>query len=320
MNLAPYIKELVTLNECIILPDFGGFETHYSPARYDASSQQMLPPDKIVTFKPEYKLGGEILIDHLIRILNKDREEARQLVHSYVAEIKNGLSNYQYFLIEEVGEFSIDSIGKLVFIPIKEENYLADSFGLEPLEIDEISVEESPVETKFRELKIRPRNNTFTFVIVGIIVVSVLLALTVFISSKFDLYLFNIGIQEETNDMIILGGTPKGDSTYMQLEQTIDEITDVKNALSYTEQKVVQPSAPLKFYILVAGSFKGFNNARELQKKLINDGFSAEIVEATGYYRVSIGRFYEKPEALSELNRIRSQINRSVWLLTVTES
>lgn len=320
LNLAPYIKELVTINECIILPDFGGFETHYTPAKYDTTTQQMLPPDKVVTFKPEYKVGGEILIDHLQRVLNKERQEARNLVNLYVEELKRGLSQHQYFLIEEVGEFRIDSNGNSVFSPLKEENYLADSFGLEPLKIDEIEIDESPVEAKIRELKIRPRNNTLTFVVVGIIVVFVLLALTVFISSKFNLYLFNIGMQEETNDMIILGGSQGKDSTYTPLEETINEITTVKNALSYSEQKNTMPTTPSKFYILVAGSFKGFNNAQELQKKLIDDGFSVEIVEATGYYRVSIGKFFDKPAALSELNRIRNQINRSVWLLTVTKS
>lgn len=320
LNLAPYIKELVSLYECIILPDIGGFETQYAPAKIDSETKQMLPPDKVLNFKPEYKIGGEILERHLQKSLYISEEEAKELVAEYVQEIKSALNTDGYFLVEEVGEFRKDISGNLNFSAIKDENYLAESFGLESIEIEASQYDAITNDIKTKVLKIRPRNNTFTFVTVGILVVVLLLALTVFISSKFNLYLFNIGSHEETNDLIIIGGNYNNDSTYTQIAQTIDEITDVKNALQFSEETSPTIEEPTTFYILVAGSFKGFNNAQEVQKKLSDEGFGAEIVEAGGYYRVSIGRFTNKSLALNELSRIRTQINRSVWLLTVNGS
>jgi hypothetical protein len=35
VDLAPYIRELILNHECIVLPDFGGFETTYSPEQYN---------------------------------------------------------------------------------------------------------------------------------------------------------------------------------------------------------------------------------------------------------------------------------------------
>ncbi len=319
MNLAPYIKELVLLNECIILPGFGGFETQYAPAKFDSDTQQMLPPDKIVYFKSDYKVGGEILERHLQKVLYINELEAKELLTNYVEEIKSALAEEKYFLVDEVGEFSVNEKGILNFSAIQNENYLAESFGLDSIDIEANEFESRSEEIRKKVLKIRPRSNTLTFVIVGILVVVVLLAITVFISSKFDLYLFNMGTTEKTNDLIVIGGNSNNDSTYTQIAQTIDEITDLKNALRFSEETTIVKKEPSTFYILVAGSFKGFNNAQEVQKKLTDEGFSADIVEAGGYFRVSIGQFTNKPEALRELTRIRTQIDRSVWLLTVSE-
>lgn len=318
MNLAKHIKELVTLNECIILPDFGGFETLYKPAKFDSETEQMMPPDKEVFFKPEYKVGGDVLIHHLQKKLNISESEAKGILTDYVEEIKSALAENKYFLVDEVGEFSVNAKGMLCFKAIKEENYLAESFGLESIDVEKPEYENKKQELKQKVLKIRPRNNTLTFVLVGIFIVFILLALTVFVSSKFNLYLFNIGSSEETNDLLIIGGEQKTDSTYSYVEHTIDEITNVKHALQFSSTSTIESNTISNYYILVAGSFKSFRNASEVQKKLSSEGFNVELVEAGGYYRVSIGRFTVKEEALLELSRLRTQINRSVWLLTVT--
>lgn len=322
MDLAPYIKELITQNECIILPNFGGFETAYLPAKFNPKSKQMLPPSKSIVFKPEFTVGGELLEQLLENKLKIENTNAKSLVVEYVSDIRKHIQSTREFNINGVGFFSVKSDGKLIFHPYEEENYLVDSFGLEPLKFEETEFVESRFEEtrdqlKKKVFKIRPRSNSFAFVAFGIALIAVLLTITVFISARFDLYLFNIGDHSENNELIIFGGDYNKDSVNVIIDNQIDENTLIKNALRFTEIKNTPESQQSNSYILVAGSFDGLNNAQELKDKLLEDGFKVEIVETGGYYRVSVGSYSNKEEALNELKRIRTQINGSVWLLTI---
>ena len=314
MDLAPYIRELILLNECVILPEFGGFETQYAAAQYDKLNKRMLPPTKQVHFRDDFLKGGGTLEDHLCQHLNVQSDQATLYIEDYVLDLKTRINNNREAIISGVGLFTKGLGNSLSFTPFEEENYLAESFGLEALPIEEKEIELIPEQK--REFKIRPRSNTLMFVIVGAIVISVLLVLTVFISSKFDLYLFNIGDQETQSDLIIIGNNSDSDSTYQSINNTLKESTYLKSALHYSEEENVNSDQDFQIYYLVAGSFKALKNAEITRNELVQDGYVPEIIENKGYYRVSIGTFYNKQEALRELQRLRRQLDRSVWLLT----
>ena len=43
IELQRHIEILLLTNDCVIVPDFGGFITHNVPARYDTSDKSFLP-------------------------------------------------------------------------------------------------------------------------------------------------------------------------------------------------------------------------------------------------------------------------------------
>lgn len=314
MNLAPYIKELIINHECIILPEFGGFETSYTPARFDSGLKKMLPPTKVVVFKPEYKKGGEILFNHLCVKLNIDSETGKKMVNDYVTDLKTRLRNKEKIFLEGIGILKTGISGELIFESFDDENYLVDSFGLDAFEIKEEEIIKEKDTSRFQIPVIASRNNTLGFVIVGIIVISILMAITVLLSTKFDLYLFNLGDKSKQTDYLIIGGDSSRNSN-TRLEKQIDNFTSVKSALSYSGAKMDTNKQSLKNYLLVVGSFKNLSNARELYNDLIEEGYPAEIIEDDNNFRVCLGAFEEKNTAMDELQRLRRQINRSVWLL-----
>ena len=283
-----------------------------------------MPPTKRVDFKPEYKKGGDVIKKYLCSKLDIDEQQAIQYIRTYVTDINSRLKNLERVNIDGVGELSVNISGKIEFNELREENYLADSFGLEPIEIRKeptptpapIPEKRTPVK-KPQRLNVSGRSSTLTFVVVGIIVISILMGLTIFISAKFDLYLFNIGdFTGQKDDMIVIGGITS-DPTYKALEEEIEKKTSTKNALQYTPGEQSNEATSYNQFLLVAGSFKSYKNADDLKRNLLSDGFSPSIVEAGGHYRVCIGEFSDKQEALTELRRIRQNIDRSVWLLTV---
>lgn len=310
---------MILHNECIILPGLGGFETEYLPARLDNNTGLMLPPSKKVFFKTEYTSGGEILKNSLIKQLGLKDDEAETIIKGYVTEIKSKLSKGEIVKVGDIGSLSLGLSGALHFTVNKEENYLADSFGLEPLPV-KTRKKTQPKKIENRpELKITERSNTLTFIIVGVLLISILLAATIIISARYNFYLFNIGNKQADSEMLIFGGSDTSDSYSAKIQDKIDESTLIKNALSYTGNKAVKPQTDTITvqHLIIAGSFKDMENATALEKKLINEGYKPKIVKADGFYRVYIGVFSDKTDALKELERVRRQMTRSVWLMSV---
>jgi len=319
LDLAPYIRELVLLNECIILPDFGGFETQYVPSRYDAVQQRMLPPTKKVRFVSEYTSGGDVLKEHLVKRLKIKPEQAKKFITDYVSDIQTRLSKYETVKIENVGIFKTETNSKLSFTPFEEENYLADAYGLEPLSVSKPVQQESHAKSKLSVASVRPRNNTLTFVIVGIILISILFTITVLISTKFDLPLFDVSDNSKSDDLIIIGGNSKKDTLLEKIDQQLTKTTSVKHALHYSVPDKT-PSTNDKRYALIAGSFKNFKKADKFKLKLETLGFNAEIIETSNLYRVSVANFTNKNEAYQEMYRINKQLEMHIWLLTLSNN
>lgn len=315
MDLAKYIRELILLNECVILPGFGGFETQYTAAKYNNATRQMMPPSKQVHFRSDYVQGSGVLEDHLSKCLRINTEQANLLITEYVTQLNKNLDNNNEAIISGVGLFT-RSLGDLInFTPFQEENYLVDSFGLDALPYQ--GAPDTPPEEEKKQIKIKSRSSTLLFISVGIGLIAILLTLTVFISSRFDLYLFNIGDQTEQNDLIIIGSDAKADTAYQTIDNTLTEATDLKKALYYSESTIDLNETAEPEYFIVAGSFKTHKNAENNQKQLLAEGYQPQIIENGGYLRVCIGSFVDKPDALHELQRLRRQLDRSVWLLHI---
>ena len=321
MDLAPYIRELLLNHECFILPDFGGFETSYSPAQYDNDNKQMLPPSKKILFKSEYKVGGEVLEKHLVKKLSIDSNDSKLLIKDYIQNLKSKLRNQEQVLIDGVGIFYPDYTGKPNFEAFKNENYLVDSFGLDALSFSQPQNKNSNENQKIQIKEIAARNTTLTFVIIGVILISILMAVTIILSARFDIYLFNIGDKSASgSEKIIIGGRTNPKNNTVAIEDQIESHTSIKNALSIGPQdSKKQPEAKTTEYLLVVGSYKNIKNANELMSRLSAEGYNANIVKSDNNYRVCVGQFNDKVQATKELNRIRRQINHSVWILTKSD-
>ncbi|MBN2486625.1 MAG: SPOR domain-containing protein [Bacteroidales bacterium] len=325
MDLSPYIRELILLNECIILPGFGGFETQYLPARFDEINGIMLPPTKKVVFRSDYKSGGDILSGHIQKKLNLGPEEANKLISDFIAGIKSEIGLGREVVLNGIGTFSRNISGAVVFVAIEKENFLADSFGLGPLPVKNIKKKKNLIAEKPVVLNLRKRNNTLAVIITGLVTICLLLAATIILSSRYNLFLFNIGNKKPANDILIFGGDNGTDSLSLGIYEKINESTSIKKALQYspeTDNKKVTPGnfPSGEFYHLIAGSFKNRHNATVLKRSFEKEGFEPEIKLLGGLYRVCLGGFDNKQAALAELQRIRRQTGRSVWLLTVSSA
>ena len=61
IELDRHIEILLLSNDCVILPNFGGFMAHHVEARHDDSDGAFLPPLRTIGFNPKLTLNDSLL-------------------------------------------------------------------------------------------------------------------------------------------------------------------------------------------------------------------------------------------------------------------
>jgi cell division protein FtsN len=122
--------------------------------------------------------------------------------------------------------------------------------------------------------------------------------------------------QEDTNT---LSKNQKDTSRANDLEKFFDSATDKKKALAIKQEtaNTVKNRFDESYYI-IAGSFNNFERASRFVKRLGKEGFKSEVIQFNQEtFRVTIGEFKDKNQALAELLRIRAvKGDDAVWLLS----
>ncbi|MBN2611860.1 MAG: SPOR domain-containing protein [Bacteroidales bacterium] len=343
MNFSKYIRELVIRNECIIVPGFGGFETHYKPASFDKTTGKLNPPTKKIVFKPEYKADGGVLYNYVAEKEKCSLSEAKTRVDEWIAEITSQINVNGYFLFEGFGRLVRNVSGALQFDALEKENYLIDSFGLSDITVNQIEQEESvtlPV-SGHEEIE-KPhsaKKNLWIIPVVSLLVLALLffilkLGINEKIDSLFDGSVFGKHRREQK---IVFGHRPSPafkDSSTVKLNDKLDERTEKQQALFYKEPEK-KPDIPEikaetvisgqnntfgeeKRYIIVAGSFMKESLAIELQRKLLDRGYHPEIIKTdNGMYRVSLESHEDIDMAIRRLEKYKKEIDNMVWILRI---
>ena len=67
IELARHIEILLLENDCVIIPDFGGFIAHYQPARYIKEENLYLPPVRTIGFNPQLTINDGLLVNRICK-------------------------------------------------------------------------------------------------------------------------------------------------------------------------------------------------------------------------------------------------------------
>jgi len=152
MSLERELSELLHLHDCVIVPEWGGFLTHYRPARLDEARHLINPPSKELGFNRHLVRNDGLLADHLARLAGSDFERASASIASVVATWQERLDRDGRLELPHLGIFFRDPEGNLQFDPDRRSNYLRDAFGLRPLRARVVEVKPLPAEVPVRLL------------------------------------------------------------------------------------------------------------------------------------------------------------------------
>ena len=150
LRIVGHIEHLLSVHDCVIVPDFGGFVVQTLPVRYDAGMHRFEPMRKDIVFNETLQYNDGLLIEAYMQAEKTDYRTARQLMHEDVALLRAGLQRDGVLKMENIGSFSMGEEGQLIF-QADEAGWLnAPMLGLEDFTFEPLSEQmpgQSPIGT-----------------------------------------------------------------------------------------------------------------------------------------------------------------------------
>ena len=324
MELAIYIKELLYNNDILIIPGIGGFKTIYRAADINTDEHTITPPIKFLIFDKDLVNTDDFFVQQVALLKKATKKNAEKFVKHQTDAFNKKLNKGETVFLEGIGYFSKDQ-DLIRFERVNESNFLTDSYGLSKIDYKPLEITLPPQQFTSGKIQINKTSLISVLIFLGsiILIVGAIIVILNFkqIKSKFTSQQTISKITPAPKKVIV---TPKVEkakpdtSKESDLEKFFNNKTDKKTALAIDSVKEpVKPSED-KSYFIIGGSFKTFQRASILANQYQKNGLKAEVLQfGEDLYRVSLGEFGEKAQALSECERLKGIKGlQDIWLLS----
>lgn len=300
MEINQYIKELLLLNDCVIIPDFGGFVANYKPASIE--NNQFFPPAKEVAFNNKLTSNDGLLVNYISDVEGIGYFEARQKLENFVEETQLNLERNRNVYFEGVGYLHYDSRENLQFEPQLKQNLLVESYGLQNFTYEKLYQRQMPkpaFKVEYREpvpVVFQKRKLQKLVVAVPLLMAMALIPMK---NNKEYLSKSDMGLWD----------------AIMQSAPVVSTNPAEQTPADFTSEIIAQPVVEMKYFI-IGGSFKSEENANKYLEQLKQQGYSGKNLGVfKGLHRIAMKGFSTMEEAQKELNSIRNQNPQSgVWI------
>jgi len=141
MEITQAIRKLLFLEDCVIIPGFGGFVSQYRPAVIDKATGTFIPPAKEIVFNSGLVQNDGTLVNYIAVKLAVSQDEARRQIDRFVEDSMVKLARNEKVFIDGVGQFTQDKNREIHFRADAGTNLFLDSFGLASFHLGEVSRE-----------------------------------------------------------------------------------------------------------------------------------------------------------------------------------
>lgn len=131
MELSTHIKHLLHSNNCVIVPNLGGFVCAHQKLEFNIHTGLIHPPRKTVTFNQNLNNNDDLLANHIANKENIGYAQALENINAWVSNLNKKLQNGETINIDGLGSFSLTNDKKVLFVPFANANFLTSSYGLE---------------------------------------------------------------------------------------------------------------------------------------------------------------------------------------------
>lgn len=142
IELERHIEILLLSNDCVIVPELGGFMAHHVEARYDEGDSTFLPPLRTLGFNPKLTMNDSLLVQSYVEAYDLSYPEALRRIEEEVAELRQRLENEGIYEMNDIGVLSLNEDGNLVFTPCEAGILTPGLYGLSSFEMNTLAAVE----------------------------------------------------------------------------------------------------------------------------------------------------------------------------------
>ncbi|MFZ1616682.1 MAG: SPOR domain-containing protein [Flavobacteriales bacterium] len=348
MALERDIHDLLFDHDCVIVPGFGGFLTHYRHARLDTQRRMLHPPSKDLSFNGHLVRQDGLLADHYSRREGVTFKFAIEAIGEQTALWNDALTRQGRVELPRIGTFFLDAELNLQFEPDRRVNFLKDAYGLRPVAAHPVARTASVVVAKPKVVPLVSIGSKPGRTAPGMLTAAAMAAILFTAAtwwavtstgnnnalwSSFD-FLPGAGRQEYVLPLSPPAGpavplaeepwvAPKG-SEGVHLYPiagdrapvvAVDLSTPQGTSAAPESTAVAAPVVRAKYHV-VGGCFLEKENADRFIAELQAKGFAASLIDHKGgLYRVAYGSYPLRTTALEALDAVRSEEAPDAWML-----
>lgn len=299
-----YISDLLYLEDCIIIPDFGGFIVNYKPAVINKKNGEIEAPSKSILFNNQLVTNDGLLANYIAQAEKISNKEALNIILSYAKEINTKLYETKILRLNNIGLFTLGTEDNILFTQEKGSNYNLESFGMATINSRTITKEDRVEEKIIDNVQKIEQQIYSPQVMLRAAAVLVPLIIISFLS-----------VNQEKNITTIYEKMAVFNFFTPEKKIDVKEVvanTNVKNIETKINHTVI--TTPKNYHIII-GSFQEKSNAEKMHAKLLRTTNNVAILKNGKLLRVSLNRYESKDDALIALEKIKKE-HVSAWILT----
>lgn len=144
-----HIEVLLLDNDCVIVPDLGGFMAYHVPARYVKETGQFVPPSRQLGFNAQLKINDSLLAQSYIEAYDISYPEALRRIEAEVEEMNQLIQNTGMCELNDIGVLRLNEQGNMEFEPCEAGILTPGLYALNTLDMlpltHKVVVEKKPV-------------------------------------------------------------------------------------------------------------------------------------------------------------------------------
>lgn len=347
-TLTLHIEYLLTVHDCVVIPDFGGIVLRHKEAEF-SKNHQLCAPYKVAGFNPSLNHNDGLLANSYMRTKKISFNEAMILIESEVKELKALLVQGEIIELGSVGSFQMDEDSAIQFTPALKSAFDLDLFGFEELQlfpliaapkeelvefVHDRSEENPDVIMVPLNLRVLRRVGSIAAIVIGMLMVAQPLEDSSIPDNYASLISSDLITRAITPNAILSSNEDVISDEFISEEpieadeiieeiNTEKEIVEVASQMEVKEPEAVETpeikrSVPPKRYYIIVGSFPTKQQADSRIKVLAKKGYPGiDVIKKGDKYRLYINSFLDKKDANRYLETFREDnpILSDAWLL-----
>ena len=139
-ELTKHIEALLVENDCVILPQFGGFVTNHTPARWIEEEQTFLPPYRTIGFNSQLKINDGLLVQSYMLTHDATYPEANRLAEAAIEKLSQELYKEGQVELHGIGTLRRTIVGEYQFDPTENGVITPALYGLGAVEMKTLAM------------------------------------------------------------------------------------------------------------------------------------------------------------------------------------